>query len=470
MNYLIIYKYELFLLISIVYLVLVILFSKILNSKQFYIQVCVLAMAGLALHFLPLKPTLLSPFFIDSPKTNFIKLIVQLGTLLIVFQSFRWFINHEDKPCEFYILLFAAVLGIDLIISANHILIFYIALELVTFPLILLCGFNFRNLKSSESALKFFWLNALATGFILFGLSIMYMYKTDFSVAAFINLPPHYDKFYLINFIFVIAGISFKIGLAPFHNWAIDVYDGAPTPISFTLNTIPKIAYLLFFIKLVTEGIMHTAEKHMLLQIITILALASITIGNVFALRTQKIKRFLAYSSISQLGIVLFGILTSPAVANTNFMYFMISYLCTNFIVFYIINKLEIERQIQTWSDLKSLVYTDKFSCLVLVIGFVSLAGVPPSFGFFSKYYLILGAQYYGKITLILILLNLIIALIYYFNIIKLFFQKQHTINELNIIQPFYRYETFILVISCFVILCGGFFTDFYVYLFKLFS
>ncbi|MCX8473277.1 MAG: proton-conducting transporter membrane subunit, partial [Sediminibacterium sp.] len=340
----------------------------------------------------------------------------------------------------------------------------YIGLELLSISLIFLCTFNFYERKSSEAALKLFLVNLIASGFILYGISVMYIYNSDMTMYHFLNQPFTADAFYILNLFFIIAGFAFKLALVPFHLWAADVYEGAPTPVTNFIITVPKIAYVVFIIKLTEFSMPFNKNQELYIILISLFSILSICLGNIFALKESNIKRFLAFSSISQMGYILFGILTISNVALTNFVYFMLGYMIINFILFTIINIAETKYNIRNWEQLKGLFYSDRFTGITLLICFISLAGVPPTIGFFAKFYLILNSQFYSNWVLIIVLINLLFSMWYYFQIIRQIFTRNDSgIAEVHF--EFFKIEKSAIEIGLIFIIFMGLFPSIYNYI-----
>ncbi len=464
-NELITFKFEIVSLASILLLLFVSMYGKEQKNFKHFVFVLILAAINFLIYWIPTSAMspLLSNILDFNNQTNFLKCITHFGSFLVILASYQWF-RQSSQELEFYIFIFSAVLGIDIIISAHHLLIFYIGLELLSISLIFLCTFNFKERKSSEAALKLFLINIIATGFILYGISVLYLYHAPMNMYQFLNQPFTQDAFFTLNIIFIIAGFAFKLAIVPFHLWAADVYADAPTPVTNFIITVPKIAYIVFIVKLTQFNLPLSKNQELYVSLISLFAVFSICIGNIFALRTSEIKRFLAFSSISQMGYILFGILTINSTAMTNFIFFMLGYMIVNFVIFTIINIAETKYHIKHWEQLRGLYYSHRFTGVALLISLISLAGIPPTIGFFSKFYLILNSQFYNIWVLVIVLINLIISIWYYFHIIKLIFSSKVSIIE-DAHFSYFPFEKFSIQVGLILIVILGLFPCFYNYI-----
>jgi len=350
------------------------------------------------------------------------KNILNTGSLLVLIQSVTWLNKEEnsEKISEYYILLISTLIGMDFMISAGNFLMFYLGLELATIPVAALAAFERYNNKSAEAGIKLILLSSLSSGVLLFGLSMIYgttgtLYFTE--IAKLFGS----DNLQILGFIFFFAGMSFKISIVPFHLWTADVYEGAPVNITSYLSVISKGAALFIFIILlftVFPVIISTWQK-----LIYVSAVLTMTVGNLFAVRQQNLKRFLAFSSISQAGYILLGLIGGNQLGMASVIYYILVYIFSNLAVFGVVAAISNSSGKESIDEYNGLYKTNPGLSLVMLLGLFSLAGIPPFAGFFGKFFLFTAAAQKGFYILVLIaVLNTIISLYYYLLVVRAMF------------------------------------------------
>jgi NADH-quinone oxidoreductase subunit N len=350
------------------------------------------------------------------------KNILNTGSLLVLIQSVTWLNKEEnsEKISEYYILLISTLIGMDFMISAGNFLMFYLGLELATIPVAALAAFERYNNKSAEAGIKLILLSSLSSGVLLFGLSMIYgttgtLYFTE--IAKLFGS----DNLQILGFIFFFAGMSFKISIVPFHLWTADVYEGAPVNITSYLSVISKGAALFIFIIVlftVFPVIISTWQK-----LIYVSAVLTMTVGNLFAVRQQNLKRFLAFSSISQAGYILLGLIGGNQLGMASVIYYILVYIFSNLAVFGVVAAISNSSGKERIEEYNGLYKTNPGLSLVLLLGLFSLAGIPPFAGFFGKFFLFTAAAQKGFYILVLIaVLNTIISLYYYLLVVRAMF------------------------------------------------
>ena len=350
---------------------------------------------------------------------TFEKNLLNLGTLIISLQSFNWLKDHKHVA-EFYILLLSTLLGMFFMISSNNLLMFYLALELSTIPLAALANFDLEKKRSSEAAFKMIISSAFSSGLLLFGISMLYGSTGTLSLT---ELPAHLtgDPLQIFSFILLIAGFGFKISAVPFHLWTADVYEGSPVSVTAYLSVISKGAILFVLVSVLYNAFATLSESwYNMLFLISVLTMI---IGNLFALRQQNMKRFLAFSSIAQVGFILIGITGHSAEGSASVIYFVAIYIFSNLAAFGVINLISAATGKENVDDYKGFYKTNPGLSWVLAIALFSLGGIPPTAGFFGKFFLLLAGAGKGNYLLISIAaLNMVISLYYYLRIIKAMF------------------------------------------------
>jgi NADH-quinone oxidoreductase subunit N len=392
-----------------------------------------LLLLNLVAGFVGNKPGMLfDEMFLTNPLIVLQKNMLSLGTLIVSLQSTDWLKKHDHVP-EFYVLLLSTLLGMFFMISAGNLLMFYVGLELSSIPLAAMANFDLARKKSSEAALKFIISSAFASGLLLFGISLVYGATgtlTFSELAAHINGAP----LQIFAFVLLLAGFGFKISVVPFHLWTADVYEGAPVAVTSWLSVISKGSVLFVFV-----SVLYTVFKPLAAtwyNMLFVLSVLTILIGNLFAIRQNNIKRFLAFSSIAQIGFILVGITGSSQLATTSVVYFVLVYVFSNLAAFGVVALVSAVTGREQVSDYKGFYKTNPVLSWVLTIALFSLAGVPPTAGFFGKFFLLLSGAGKGNYILITIAaLNMILSFYYYLRIVKAIFMdaNEQPIERLSI-------------------------------------
>jgi NADH-quinone oxidoreductase subunit N len=366
--------------------------------------------------------TLFGGMYLAGRMTTLMKNILNIGTLIVLIQSYTWLGRPEnrDRIHEYFMLLISTLLGMNFMISAGHFLMFYIGIELATIPLAALAAYERYQNRSAEAGIKLILSSALSSGILLYGLSMIYgtvgsLYFAD--VAARASSVP----LTILGFIFFFSGMSFKMSLVPFHLWTADVYEGAPVNVASYLSVISKGAAAFVFIIIlfnVFPVIIDTWEK-----VIWVIAVLTITIGNLFALRQKNMKRFLAFSSIAQAGFFLLGFISGSKLGMTTVVYYALIYIFTNLAAFGIVAIIAEKTGKESMDDYDGLYRTNPKLSLTMMLAMFSLAGIPPVAGFFGKFFLFAAAAEKGFYVLVTIaVLNTIVALYYYLLVVKAMF------------------------------------------------
>lgn len=400
--------------------------STILHITNF------LLLLNLALGFFFIKDgELFSGMFNTNNIIVLEKIILNLGILIISLQAYDWLKNHKHLT-EFYILLLTTLLGMFFMISSGNFLMFYLGLELSTIPLAALVNFELNKIKSSEAAMKMILSSAFASGIMLFGVSMLY---GTTGTLNFSELPALISGGHLqmMSLIFIFIGFAFKLSIVPFHLWTADVYEGAPVAVTSYLSVISKAAIVFVFISVL--NILFKNLDGMWYNILFLSIVLTITVGNLFALRQDNIKRFLAFSSITQVGFILLGLSSGTQIGNTAAIYFLIVYIFSNLGIFGVIMLVSTHTGKENISDYKGFYKNNPTLSWVMAISLFSLAGIPPTAGFFGKMFLVTaGASKGNYILVVLAALNMVISLFYYLQVVKAVFidSNEEPILKLN--------------------------------------
>jgi NADH-quinone oxidoreductase subunit N len=329
------------------------------------------------------------------------------------------FTPRMHQLSEFMGTVIMATFGGVVVISASDLLTFFIGLELATIPMYALTAWNKKDSEGSEAATKYILMGSVATAFELFGFSYLYgfsgsMHFTDIAASVLINPS---SPLLWISVLFLLSGIGFKLTLFPFHTWAPDVYEGAPTPVTAILSVTSK-AVAISFVTVLVFGPLNGVKEQMA-PFLALLAGTTLFVGNLGALKQYKLRRFMAYSSISQAGYLLIALLGPYEFALSSIVYYLFIYAFSNFLTFFIFGVIERNRP-ETFGSLIGLSKESPILAVALVIALFSLAGIPPLAGFLGKFQLFYSAaQNHHYVLITFAILNNVLALYYYIQLIK---------------------------------------------------
>ena len=341
--------------------------------------------------------------------------------------------SREMLKGEFFTLTLFMLLGISVMCSANNFLVVYLGLELMSLSLYALTALRRDHAVSTEAAMKYFVLGALASGFLLYGLSMMY------GATGTLEIPKVFERIatgtinqevLVFGVVFVVAGLAFKLGAAPFHMWVPDVYQGAPTPVTLLIGGAPKFAAFAITLRLLVEGMLGLAVDWQ--QMFVVLAVASLAVGNLAAIAQTNLKRMLAYSTISQMGFIVLGLSAGVVSGNTlsaanaysSSMFYLVAYVLTTLGTFGLIMFLSRQGfESEEISDLAGLSKRSPWVAGVMTVFMFSLAGIPPMVGFFAKLAVIqalvtTNVPFYIFLAVVAVVLSLIGAF-YYLRVVK---------------------------------------------------
>lgn len=399
--------------------------------------------------------TLFGGMYESNTMIVFMKAILAFGSMLVILQANRWLTSSTTfyKQGEFYILLLSTLLGMYFMISARHFLLLFVGIELASLPLACLVAFDKYSHNSAEAGIKYILTSMFSSAMMLYGVSFLYGTTGTLYFADMSNLLSG-TPMQIFALVLFFTGMGFKISLVPFHMWTADSYQGAPTSVTAYLSVISKGAavFTLFIVLVKVFGSMMEQWQ----TIIYITSLASITVANLMALKQSVLKRFMAFSSISQAGYIMLAVIGGNAGGMTAMVFYVIVYIVANMAVFAIIEAIEW----QTGDTVKretcnGLYKSNPKLALVMTLALFSLAGIPPFAGFFSKFFVFMSAFGSGfKVLVFLALLNTVISLYYYLLIVKAMYMKESS-NALPRIKsdPYTRASLTICVVG--IILCG---------------
>ena len=415
------------------------------------------------------ESSLFGGMFQTNNLIHFFKSVLNVGVFILLLQSADWLqekIVKQGRGTEFFILLFSSLLGMYFMISSGDFLMFYIGLELSTLPVAALAAFDIAKRQSSEAGIKLILSAALASGISLFGISLLYATSGSIYFAEIMEVIAS-NNLTTLGLILFFSGLAFKISLVPFHFWTADVYEGAPISIASYLSVISKgaaVFILMILLFTVFKPLLHLWEN-----VVYVLAIATMFIGNLFALRQQNMKRFLAFSSIAQAGFILLGLITGTQLGATTIVYFVLIYVFSNLAAFGVVQSISLQTGKENMDDYEGLYRTNPKLSLIMMLALFSLAGIPPLAGFFGKFFLFTAAASKGYYLLVfLAVVNVTISLYYYLLVIRAMFLRT---NDHAI--PFFKNKLYMrlgLILTVIGIICIGVYSPIYEYIYELSS
>jgi proton-translocating NADH-quinone oxidoreductase, chain N len=405
-------------------------FSVGKERKWFNPLVCVLMVAHLVINIFPVETsTTFGGMYQTDASIGVIKTILALGTLIVLIQSREWMARPDTsfKEGEFYELIISTLLGMNMMVSANHFLLFFLGLEMASVPMACLIALDKYRHNSAEAGAKFILTATFSSGVMLYGISFLYgavgtLYFDD--VAAAITTSP----LTIMGLVFFFSGLGFKISLVPFHFWTADTYQGAPTTVTGYLSVVSKgaAAFTLCAILMKVFASMTVYWQYLLYIVITL----SITVANLFAIRQSELKRFMAFSSISQAGYIMLAVIGNSSMGVTALSYYVLIYVVANMAVFTIISAVEEHNGGITDIDAYDGLYaTNPKLAFLMTLALFSLGGIPPFAGMFSKFFVFMAAAQQGSVfaygVVFVALINTVISLYYYLLIVKAMYIKK---------------------------------------------
>ena len=405
--------------------------------KWFNPLVCVLLTAHVLLNIsTPEAATTFGGMYYTNATVGVIKTILAFGTLIVLIQSREWMLREDTsfKEGEFYLLVISTLLGMNVMVSANHFLLFFLGLEMASVPMACLVGLDKYRHNSAEAAAKFILTATFSSGVMLFGISFIYgatgtLYFED--VVTRLEATPRV----IMGMVFFFSGLGFKISLVPFHFWTADTYQGAPTTVTGYLSVVSKGAAAFTLAAILMKVFAPVTEYWQYLLFVVVVL--SITIANLFAIRQSDLKRFMAFSSISQAGYIVLAIVGNNAMSVTALSFYVLIYIVANMSVFTVISAVEEHNNgVVEINSYNGLYATNPRLAFLLTLALFSLGGIPPFAGMFSKFFVFMaavkgmsidsgiGALSYAVVFIALV--NTVISLYYYLLIVKAMFIKHN--------------------------------------------
>jgi len=371
--------------------------------------------------------------FVDDLLADLLKLLLYLSVLAVLVYSRDYLVARDLARFEYYALMLFATLGMMVMISASHFVTIYLGLELLSLSLYALVALDRDSPRATEAAMKYFILGSLASGLLLYGLSMIYGATGTLEiggVAQVLYQDAGNKNVLVFGLVFLVAGIAFKLGVVPFHMWVPDVYHGAPTPITLFIASAPKLAAFAMTLRLLVYGLFDLAEHWQ--SMLMILAMLSIAIGNLAAIAQTNIKRMLAYSTISHMGFMLLGLMSGVVAGERHLalnaysasMYYVVAYVIMSLGAFGVLLLLSrAGYDAENLDDLKGLNQRSPWFAAMMLMLMFSMAGIPFFVGFFAKFSVLLAAVDAGHIAVVVFaVLFSLVGAFYYLRVVKLMY------------------------------------------------
>ena len=363
--------------------------------------------------------------FVDDPLADVLKIMILLGTGVMFVYTRQYMQLRGMLRGEYYALVLFSVLGMMIMVSGQSMLTIYMGLELLSLCLYSLVALDRDNAKSSEAAMKYFVLGALASGMLLYGMSMIYGMTGSLNIAEISSALQESNTknpVLILGLVFIVAGLAFKFGAVPFQMWVPDVYQGAPTSITMLIGSVPKLAAFAITIRLLAQGLHPlTADWQ---DMLLIMAVLSIAIGNFTAIAQTNLKRMLAYSTISHVGFLLFGLMSGSLNGYASSMFYISTYVLMTLAGFGMILLLSRKGfEAENLDDLKGLNQRSPWAAFLMMITMFSMAGVPPTIGFYAKFTVLQAALQAGFLwAVVFAVLMAAVGAFYYLRIVKLMY------------------------------------------------
>ena len=365
--------------------------------------------------------------YVTSQIANVMKVILTVGTVIVLIMSQEWLKTARRYEGEYYMLILSTLLGMYMMLSSGSFLMFFLGLEMASVPMACLVAFDKKKNDSAEAAAKYVLMATFSSGVMLFGISFIYaaagsLYFGDVAKA----LCAYPSPLELMGMVFFFTGLGFKISLVPFHFWTADTYQGAPTPVTGYLSVVSKGAATLTLAIILTK--VFGAMVHYWQPLLWVVIMATITFGNLMAIRQTELKRFMAFSSISQAGYIMLAVIGADAAASqTALTFYVLVYVVANMSVFSVISAVEHRAGAGTkMSAYNGLYQTNPKLAFIMTIALFSLAGIPPFAGMFSKFFVFMagvngqhGEPFWPYFVVFVALVNTVVSLYYYLLIVK---------------------------------------------------
>jgi NADH-quinone oxidoreductase subunit N len=433
---------EIFLLAALTVVMLVDLFTSDARRGLTY-GLSLLALAGCALvqytTWVQAPTYVFNHMYVADPLASVIKMFMYGVTAAVLVYTRQYIAERDMFRGEYYTLSLFALLGMNVMVSASSFVTLYIGLELLSLALYALIALRRDSVQATEAAMKYFVLGALASGLLLYGMSMVYGATGSLdlaTIARVIHGGSANGVLLVFGLVFLVAGLCFKLGAVPFHMWVPDVYHGAPTAVTLMVGAAPKLAAFVFVVRILAQGM--DALLHDWQGMLTIVAVLSMAIGNITAIVQTNIKRMLAYSTISHMGFLLLGFLTGNADGYASAMVYAIVYVLMSMVAFGIV--LALSRagfECEQISDLKGLNQRSSWYAFLMLLAMFSMAGIPPLAGFYAKFAVIRAALNAHMVTLgVFAVLMSLIGAFYYLRVVRIMYFEDAEDRAAIVVRP----------------------------------
>ena len=424
------------------------------HDVMFGVTVALMLVLPFRIAFLSEPSVAFGGMYIASQAANVMKVILSIGTAIVLLMAEPWLKNEGNRhEGEFYLLVLSTLLGMFIMMSSGNFLLFFLGLETASVPMACLVAMDKWKKQSAEGAAKYILTATFSSGVMLFGLSFVYgstgtlYFDGVTDRMAFMSQFKSQLPMLIMGLVFFFSGLGFKLSLVPFHFWTADTYEGAPTPVTGYLSVVSKgaAAFALMTILMHAFGPLIEYWEYLLYIVIVL----SITIANLFAIRQSELKRFMAFSSISQAGYIMLAVIGASQTGMASLMYYVLVYVVANMAVFTVISAVENNGQCSTVNGQSltsmraydGLYQTNPRLAFLMTLALFSLAGIPPFAGMFSKFFVFMAAAQQGSFlayfVVFVALVNTVVSLYYYLLIVKAMY-----INKTDTPLPTFRTET----------------------------
>ena len=424
---------------ALVVVLLIVFFADLLmkgekKPQSLGVLTAVLLCLALVPCFMAEPTTAFGGMYVTTKAVSVMKLILTAGTLIVVIMSQSWVNTVERLAGEFYVLVISTLLGMYVMMSSRHFLLFFLGLEMASVPMACLVAFDKYKKLSAEAAAKYILVATFSSGVMLFGISFIYAANgTLYYDGVLQKLSTNYlfSPLNLIGLAFFFSGLGFKLSLVPFHFWTADTYQGAPTPVTGYLSVISKGAAALTLLIILTKVFAPMSQYYQ--PMLWVVIILSITIANLFAIRQTELKRFMAFSSISQAGYIMLAVIGNNfQMSTTALIYYVLVYIVANMAVFTVINVVEHNGGDTKMSTYDGFYQTNPKLSFLMTLALFSLAGIPPFAGMFSKFFVFMAgvaghesSPFWSYFVVFIALINTVVSLYYYLLIVKAMYIKK---------------------------------------------
>ena len=390
-------------------------------------QLSLAAVAGLHLWAFDAGDTVyaMQDMVVADPMGHLLAVFTTLCVMATLAYSRGYAMERDMLKGELFTLSMFSLLGANVMVSANNFLVVYVGLELMTLSLYALTALRRDNLNATEAAMKFFVLGALASGFLLYGLSMMYGATGSLTIPQVfeaIQSGALNESVLVFGVVFVVAGLAFKLGAVPFHMWLPDVYQGAPTAVTLFIGSVTEFAAFAFVLRLLIQGLGVLAIDWQ--GMLVVMAVLSIVVGNITAIAQTNIKRMLGYSAISHMGYMLYGFMSASVNGFASSMFYITAYVIMTLAAFGIILLLSRKGfEAENLDDFRGLNQRSPWYAFLMLITMFSMAGLPPTLGFYAKFTVLQAALQAGFVWLVVFaVLMAVVGAFYYLRVVKLMY------------------------------------------------